>query len=181
MTSPVPGSHVCTLEHSYHGGDLWQCRCGAFWGQVRGEQLAWAFLAPELRIRLREYRSGIRFGEFASLADAARQAADRRREQGEKERERARLDWPLRQKAKRAKWMRCVREVILRRPCAYCGGEATQLDHVIPRAHGGGDKMRNLAASCGRCNLEKGNRTPVQWKAWRLNRGRPWPPLPAAS
>jgi hypothetical protein len=173
----MPGDHHCTLDRSYRDGDIWQCRCGAFWGQVTGQMLAWTFLSPGLRIRLRDYRQGITYGDYASLADAVRQASARELEQREKQREVGRLDWPLRQKAKRAKWLRVVRGIILQRPCAYCGGKASQLDHVIPRALGGGDTMRNLAAACGPCNIEKGGRTPEQWKAWRLARGRTWPPV----
>ncbi len=40
--------------------------------------------------------------------------------------------------------------------CAYCSGEATQVDHVIPRANGGGHELDNLVACCAPCNSRKG-------------------------
>lgn len=50
--------------------------------------------------------------------------------------------------------------------CQYCGvkgaaGELT-LDHVIPRARGGGSTWENLVASCKRCNNRKRDRTPAE-------------------
>lgn len=176
MSSSDTDSHVCTLDRSYHDGYLWQCRCGAFWSQAAGKQLSYAFVRWELRERLREYRRGVCSGEFTSLADAVHSAMIERAQRREKERESTRLDWLSRQKAKRAKWLRAVRTIILRDPCAYCGGVGTQLDHVLPRTQGGTDVMRNLAPACGRCNREKSNRTPEQWKAWRVARGQSWPP-----
>jgi 5-methylcytosine-specific restriction endonuclease McrA len=43
--------------------------------------------------------------------------------------------------------------------CYICGGQADQVDHLIPRAKGG-DVFDddNLAAICGRCNRAKGSR-----------------------
>jgi len=57
--------------------------------------------------------------------------------------------------------------------CVYCGGEATHMDHVLPRSRGGG-ALGNLAPACARCNLSKNNRTPEQWIAamyYRIKRG----------
>ena len=42
--------------------------------------------------------------------------------------------------------------------CHYCSGEATQVDHVIPRANGGGHELDNLVACCAPCNTRKGSR-----------------------
>lgn len=42
--------------------------------------------------------------------------------------------------------------------CAYCGGEATEADHVIPKDSGGKDELDNLLAACKPCNSSKGNR-----------------------
>jgi 5-methylcytosine-specific restriction endonuclease McrA len=43
--------------------------------------------------------------------------------------------------------------------CYICGGEATQVDHVIPRTKMGDMwDMDNLAAICRRCNLMKGDK-----------------------
>jgi 5-methylcytosine-specific restriction endonuclease McrA len=43
--------------------------------------------------------------------------------------------------------------------CYLCGGQAEQVDHVIPRV-AGGDVFDddNLMAICGRCNRAKGGR-----------------------
>ena len=40
--------------------------------------------------------------------------------------------------------------------CAYCGGEATQVDHVISRKAGGSHDLENLVACCAPCNSRKG-------------------------
>ena len=43
--------------------------------------------------------------------------------------------------------------------CYYCGGDATQADHVIPISRGGDPmSLENMVASCKRCNVSKGNR-----------------------
>jgi CRISPR-associated endonuclease Csn1 len=43
--------------------------------------------------------------------------------------------------------------------CYLCGGQADQVDHIIPRVKGG-DVFDddNLMAICGRCNRAKGSR-----------------------
>ena len=43
--------------------------------------------------------------------------------------------------------------------CVYCGQEATQVDHVIPRAKGGTHDLDNLVACCATCNSRKGSRS----------------------
>jgi hypothetical protein len=47
------------------------------------------------------------------------------------------------------------------RRCVYCGATATafELDHVVPQARGGSDRVSNLVLSCHACNQQKGNRT----------------------
>ena len=42
--------------------------------------------------------------------------------------------------------------------CRYCGDPATAVDHIIPRAQGGTDSVRNLMAACASCNTRKGDR-----------------------
>ena len=44
--------------------------------------------------------------------------------------------------------------------CYYCGGEANQVDHVIPISKMG-DPMDadNMVSACKRCNVSKGNRS----------------------
>lgn len=43
--------------------------------------------------------------------------------------------------------------------CVYCGAQATDIDHVIPRANGGTNSTYNLVASCRACNEKKSNLT----------------------
>jgi 5-methylcytosine-specific restriction endonuclease McrA len=69
------------------------------------------------------------------------------------------------------------RRGVLRRDghrCAYCGGHAATVDHVLPRSRGGGDAWENLVACCVRCNNAKADRTPEE-KGWTL-RVRPHVP-----
>lgn len=42
--------------------------------------------------------------------------------------------------------------------CYMCGGEANEVDHLIPRSRGGSDERENLAAACKRCNNLKSAR-----------------------
>ena len=70
-----------------------------------------------------------------------------------------------------------TRRGVLRRDgfrCAYCGGGAGTIDHVLPRSRGGRDSWENLVACCQRCNNTKGDRTP-QEMSWEL-RLTPRPP-----
>ncbi|MGB0411949.1 MAG: HNH endonuclease [Pikeienuella sp.] len=73
--------------------------------------------------------------------------------------------------------------------CQYCGcGGDMTFDHVIPRSKGGRTTWDNVVASCGRCNLLKGNKTlrearmhlrqkPFRPTAEKLNNiGRRFPP-----
>jgi 5-methylcytosine-specific restriction endonuclease McrA len=50
--------------------------------------------------------------------------------------------------------------------CQYCGKHLAKpeltIDHVIPQSKGGGDFWENLVLACMKCNVRKGNRTPVQ-------------------
>lgn len=50
--------------------------------------------------------------------------------------------------------------------CQYCGEKKPTkeltYDHVIPRSKGGTTCWTNISASCLRCNLQKGNRTPKE-------------------
>jgi 5-methylcytosine-specific restriction endonuclease McrA len=53
-------------------------------------------------------------------------------------------------------------------PCGICGepvriGDRWQLDHRVPRAHGGGD-LGNLQISHARCNSVKGATTRRAWR-----------------
>jgi 5-methylcytosine-specific restriction endonuclease McrA len=44
--------------------------------------------------------------------------------------------------------------------CQYCGKNAENLDHVVPRSKGGKHAWENVVAACRRCNVRKGDRTP---------------------
>ncbi len=50
--------------------------------------------------------------------------------------------------------------------CCYCGRKfGTQdlnLDHVVPKSRGGPTSWANIVTSCIPCNLQKGNRTPLE-------------------
>jgi 5-methylcytosine-specific restriction endonuclease McrA len=39
--------------------------------------------------------------------------------------------------------------------CAYCKGEYTDMDHVIPILRGGGTTSTNVVPACGKCNSSK--------------------------
>ena len=46
------------------------------------------------------------------------------------------------------------------RRCAYCGTARTEhyeLDHIVPRSHGGMNRVSNLVVTCQSCNIAKGN------------------------
>lgn len=53
-----------------------------------------------------------------------------------------------------------IRAVVLHRDgyrCYLCGDQATEVDHLWPRARGGSDRLSNLRASCRVCNATKGD------------------------
>jgi len=56
-----------------------------------------------------------------------------------------------------------VREYLLdkwRRQCGYCGAKdkSLEVDHIVPRSHGGSDRVSNLTLSCEPCNKRKNQR-----------------------
>ncbi|WP_016701125.1 HNH endonuclease [Actinoalloteichus spitiensis] len=54
-----------------------------------------------------------------------------------------------------------------RHRCAYCGGRADTVDHVVPRSRGGQHVWENCVASCARCNHRKADRL-LPELGWRL-------------
>jgi 5-methylcytosine-specific restriction endonuclease McrA len=58
------------------------------------------------------------------------------------------------------RWQRLAALVLARdrRICHYCGGYATTVDHVVPKARGGSDTWENLVAACRSCNTSKHDR-----------------------
>ncbi|HIC96633.1 TPA: HNH endonuclease, partial [Candidatus Bipolaricaulota bacterium] len=47
------------------------------------------------------------------------------------------------------------------RKCAYCGAEniPLQVEHIVPKARGGSNRVSNLTIACKKCNQRKGNQT----------------------
>lgn len=41
-------------------------------------------------------------------------------------------------------------------PCHWCGGKATEADHLIEHDQGGTDDLDNLVPSCKPCNSKRG-------------------------
>ncbi|MET9512665.1 HNH endonuclease [Streptomyces flavidovirens] len=78
---------------------------------------------------------------------------------------------------RQAPWSR--RGVLIRdqHRCAYCGRRATTVDHVVPKAQGGGDGWLNTVASCAEDNHRKADRTPDEAGMPLLR--RPFVPSPA--
>jgi len=63
--------------------------------------------------------------------------------------------------------------------CVWCGRTFGPLirpttEHVVPRVKGGPSRLENEVAACGRCNRERGHRTPVEWLESCEHRG--WTP-----
>lgn len=61
-----------------------------------------------------------------------------------------------------------VREYLLERwerKCAYCGAEniPMEIEHIIPKARGGSDRVSNLTISCKLCNQKKGTQTAAEF------------------
>jgi hypothetical protein len=60
--------------------------------------------------------------------------------------------------------------------CIWCGCSFTRLvrpttEHVVPRLKGGPSWLENEVAACGRCNSDRGHRSPVEWLEECLRRG----------
>lgn len=51
--------------------------------------------------------------------------------------------------------------------CAYCGGRADTIDHVVPRSRGGAHSWQNCVASCAKCNHHKADKL-LSELGWRL-------------
>jgi len=135
--------------------------------------------------RIREYKFQIREGEARNVREAVKMLTKSRRE------------WVANEAAQRAPGIRKRAERRLRasgyerslpykkrmvlasgRPCSYCGiPNPRTVDHIVPTSRGGGHQWWNLAECCLSCNSEKGGRTPDEWKALRLAKGLPWPPV----
>lgn len=51
--------------------------------------------------------------------------------------------------------------------CAYCGGRAETIDHVVPRSRGGPHTWTNCVACCAKCNHRKADKL-LSELGWRL-------------
>jgi 5-methylcytosine-specific restriction endonuclease McrA len=58
-------------------------------------------------------------------------------------------------------------KAIMSKPCFYCQGKATHLEHVLPIVLGGRHSIGNLVASCQVCNLSKSKKTIMEWRVWQ--------------
>ena len=61
-----------------------------------------------------------------------------------------------------------VREYLLEkwcRTCVYCHktGVPLQVEHIVPTARGGSDRVSNLTLACGPCNQQKGTQTAAEF------------------
>ncbi|GAA1554321.1 hypothetical protein GCM10009731_05880 [Streptomyces globosus] len=55
--------------------------------------------------------------------------------------------------------------------CVYCGGAATEVDHIRPLAtHGGWEHISNLVPACRSCNASKSDRLLTEWDQVRVFR-----------
>jgi 5-methylcytosine-specific restriction endonuclease McrA len=53
----------------------------------------------------------------------------------------------------------------LKQICSYCGAiDELQLDHIWPASRGGTNHIDNLTFACRRCNMEKRDKLPHQWR-----------------
>src|SRR3954454_14462636 len=64
--------------------------------------------------------------------------------------------------------------------CQYCGAQAENIDHVVPRSRGGQHAWDNVVAACRPCNARKEDRLLSEVPSMRLRRpptaptGRIW-------
>ncbi len=51
------------------------------------------------------------------------------------------------------------------RRCSYCGktGVPLEIEHIVPKARGGGSRVSNLALACAPCNQQKGIQTAAEF------------------
>lgn len=65
-------------------------------------------------------------------------------------------------------------EAYLGDKCAYCGGQATTIDHLIPLSIGGNDNPSNWVAACQPCNSKKNARHPLEFLS-EIAKSGSWP------
>ncbi len=58
--------------------------------------------------------------------------------------------------------------------CVVCGRtEDLAIDHIVPRARGGGDEEENLQTLCRFCNTQKGTKSDSEWRMYWADVPRP--------
>jgi hypothetical protein len=70
-----------------------------------------------------------------------------------------------------------VREYLLEkfnRTCAYCGAKNVplQVEHIVPRAKGGTDRVSNLVIACVDCNQSKGSQLLDTWLSSKFGKAK---------
>lgn len=69
-----------------------------------------------------------------------------------------------------------LKEKVLERDkgCVWCGVSLDRFtvtaDHLIPKSKGGETALENIGACCRGCNGEKGDRTPLEYINYRLDK-----------
>jgi 5-methylcytosine-specific restriction endonuclease McrA len=59
--------------------------------------------------------------------------------------------------------------------CHYCGGRATEADHIVEVVNGGTNTRENYVAACKPCNARRGQRLSVARRAaLAFTTSRPW-------
>lgn len=59
--------------------------------------------------------------------------------------------------------------VVYETRCAYCGGTADTMDHIVPLENGGGTTKTNVLPCCDACNQAKGT---AVWLPAKAGEGR---------
>jgi 5-methylcytosine-specific restriction endonuclease McrA len=65
----------------------------------------------------------------------------------------------LRRPMRWSRWSVMVRD---NHACAYCGKDASTIDHIVPVSRGGRSTYENTVAACLACNARKGAHTPQE-------------------
>jgi 5-methylcytosine-specific restriction endonuclease McrA len=59
--------------------------------------------------------------------------------------------------------------------CHWCGGVATEADHLVAVINGGANELSNYVASCKPCNVRRGNATRAEHqRAMSFRTSRRW-------
>lgn len=66
-------------------------------------------------------------------------------------------DWASSTRRKPAGWARTRQRILRRdrRTCVVCGNHATEVDHILAQAFGGGEQHANLRSICYICHRDK--------------------------